>query len=98
MRILKKPENIGAGSWRYTRARIRYSLKITTVFKGQWNRWLPAHTARVDDNVNVPVLNSNGAKRDLNLNWWDNDWPDNWRLLSVRYVPRFSSFSGGVFC
>lgn len=58
---------------------------------------LPHVTARVNGNVNVPCLNRNDAKRNLDLNWWDNDWPDDWRLLGVRYAPRFSPDSGGVF-
>jgi hypothetical protein len=35
-------------------------------------------------NRNVPYLNGNYENRNLNLNWWDDDWNDNWRFLAVR--------------
>ena len=35
-------------------------------------------------NRNVPYLDSNDAKRNLNLNWNDNHWNDNCRFLALR--------------
>ena len=35
-------------------------------------------------NRNVPYLNNWNDKRNLNLNWYDNDWNDNYRFLAVR--------------
>lgn len=35
-------------------------------------------------NRNVPYLNRNGSKRNLNLNWIDNDWNENYRFAAVR--------------
>jgi len=39
-----------------------------------------------DGNVNVPILNRNGTKRNLNLNWDDPDnrWNSGNRFLAVR--------------
>lgn len=46
--------------------------------------------AKVNGNRNVPYLNRNDAKRNLNLNWWDNDWNGNYRFLAVRHCRYFS--------
>lgn len=35
-------------------------------------------------NRNVPYLNRNGSKRNLNLNWTDNDWNEIYRFAAVR--------------
>ena len=35
-------------------------------------------------NRNVPYLNRNGAKRNLNLNWIENDWSGIYRFAAVR--------------
>ena len=35
-------------------------------------------------NRNVPYLNRNGTKRNLNLNWNDNQWNEICRFLAVR--------------
>lgn len=43
-----------------------------------------------DDNRNVAYLNRNGSERNLNLNWYDNEWNDNCRFLAVRNSFRFS--------
>lgn len=45
---------------------------------------------KVNGNRNVPYLSRNDSKRNLNLNWWDNDWNSNYRFLAVR---NFYSFS-----
>ena len=37
-----------------------------------------------NSNRNVPYLNGYNGNRKLNLNWFDNDWNDNWRFLAVR--------------
>lgn len=36
-----------------------------------------------NDDRNVPYLNLNGNKRNLNLNWWSNNWNGNYRFLAV---------------
>lgn len=36
-----------------------------------------------NDNRNVAYLNRDGSKRNLNLNWYDNDWNGNCRFLAV---------------
>ena len=36
------------------------------------------------DNRNVPYLNLNGNERELNLNWWSNNWNGNYQFLAVR--------------
>ena len=46
--------------------------------------------AKVNGNRNALYLNRNGSKRNLNLNWWDNDWNANYRFLAVRYFCGFS--------
>jgi hypothetical protein len=54
--------------------------------------------AKVNGNRNVPYLNRNDAKRNLNLNWWDNDWNGSYRFLAVRHCRYFSRPSvGGSF-
>jgi hypothetical protein len=60
----------------------------------------PPHiSARVNGNRNVVCLNRNGTKRNLNLNNWDNDWPDNWGFLGVRHsFDFFPGYSREVFC
>lgn len=37
-----------------------------------------------DGNQHVPVLNDWNGKRKLDLNWFDNDWNDNYRFAAVR--------------
>ena len=44
---------------------------------------------RINGNRNVPELWKNGTKRNLNLNWFDNRWNDNYRFLAVRHGSRF---------
>ncbi len=54
--------------------------------------------AKVNGNRNVPYLDKDDRKRNLNLNWWDNDWNDNYRFLAVRHCHDFSRPSvGGSF-
>lgn len=51
-----------------------------------------------DGNRNVPYLNRDGTKRNLNLNWNDNDWDAIFRFLVVRNSLCFSPpLIGGVF-
>jgi hypothetical protein len=38
---------------------------------------------------NVPYLNRNGSKRNLNLNWIENDWNEVCRFAAVRNSLRF---------
>lgn len=38
----------------------------------------------VNGNRNVAYLDHNDRKRNLNLNWFDNDWNDSYRFLAVR--------------
>jgi len=45
---------------------------------------------KINGNRNVPYLNRNDSKRNLNLNWWDNDWNANYRFLGVRHYYYFS--------
>lgn len=35
-------------------------------------------------NRNVPYLNENSQKRNLNLNYWDDEWNANYRFAAVR--------------
>jgi hypothetical protein len=74
-----------------------------TVLKEWWTRKtkndirLGSIWHNANDNRNVPVLNFDDNKRKLNLNWFDNDWNDNYRFLGVRkcfYYPVFI-FKGG---
>lgn len=55
--------------------------------------------ASVNGNRNVPYLNRNDAERNLNLNWWDNDWNGNYRFFAVRHCHDFSrpAWSGVLF-
>lgn len=81
------------------RSRIRYSLR--EAIGGQWHGRLLAQgsVGKVNGNRNVPYLNRNDSKRNLNLNWWDNDWNANYRFLGVRHYYCFSrdSVSGVLF-
>lgn len=38
----------------------------------------------LNGNRNCPYLNRNGSKRNLNLNWIDNDWNEICRFAAVR--------------
>jgi len=54
--------------------------------------------AKVNSNRNVPYLNRNDSNRNLNLNWWDNDWNPDYRFLAVRYAHDFfRPLTGGSF-
>jgi hypothetical protein len=54
--------------------------------------------AKVNGNRNVPELNKDGSERNLNLNWFDNDWNPIYRFLAVRHFHDFSRYStGGSF-
>ena len=48
-------------------------------------------------NRNCPYLNRNGSKRNLNLNWIENDWNDNCRFAAVRKFIYFPVLTSGVF-
>lgn len=45
----------------------------------------------LNGNRNCPYLNRNGSKRNLNLNWIENDWNDLCRFVAVRQSLRSSS-------
>lgn len=53
--------------------------------------------AKVNGNRNVPELNSDDSKRNLNLNWFDNDWNPVYRFLAARHFHDFSRLCGGSF-
>ena len=79
------------------RSRIRYSS--CEAIGEQWHGRLLAQgsVGKVNGNRNVLYLDRNDSKRNLNLNWWDNDWNANYRFLGVRHYLCFSSdFVGGV--
>ncbi len=70
------------------------------VFDGWWHGWRfsQGSVAKILGNRNVPELNKDGSKRNLNLNWWNNDWNPVYRFLAVRYFHDFSRPStGGSF-
>jgi len=46
-------------------------------------------------NLNVPYLYSNADERNLNLNYFENDWNENYRFLGRRNFLYFSTFLGG---
>src|ERR1700742_2101312 len=64
---------------------------VRRAFDGRWQGWRLAQgsVAKVSGNRNVPALWKNGTKRNLNLNWFDNRWNDNYRFLAVRHDQRF---------
>ena len=47
--------------------------------------------AKVNDNRNVAYLNRNDHERNLNLNWFDNEWNENYRFAAVRKSIRWST-------
>ncbi len=54
------------------------------MFDGRWLRWWWVQCVRDDDgNPNVLYLNRNDSKRNLDYNWFDNDWNDNYRFAFV---------------
>ena len=54
--------------------------------------------AKINGNRQVVYLDRNDWKRNLNLNYRDNDWNDHCRFLAVRYSLWFSRFIlGGSF-
>ncbi len=62
------------------------------VFEGWWDGryFIQGSVCEVNGNRNVAYLNRNDVKRNLNLNWWDDDWNGNYRFLAVRYSFCFS--------
>ena len=79
------------------RSRIRYSSR--EAIGEQWHGRLLAQgsVGKVNGNRNVTYLDRNDSKRNLNLNWWDNDWNSNYRFLAVRHSQCFSwDFVSGV--
>lgn len=70
------------------------------VFKEQWCGWVLARTRQdMDGNRNILVLNENDAKRNLNLNWFDNRWNRNYRFAFVRNLlcrNTYSALTGGI--
>lgn len=54
----------------------------------EWNSsdWIIAlgSVAELGGDRNVPCLGRYGAKRGLNLTWWDSRWDDSCRFLAVR--------------
>lgn len=54
--------------------------------------------AKVNGNRNVPYLNRDDSKRNLNLNWWNDDWNPIYRFLAVRHFHDFfRHLTGGSF-
>ena len=53
-----------------------------------WQNW--------NDNRNVPYLYSNDSRRNLNLNWFENDWNSNDRLLRPRNSLLLLNYLWGV--
>jgi hypothetical protein len=88
------------------RSQIRYSLEIfdfetSPLSKGSGldgMAYIGSVWQNRNGNRNVPYLNRNDSKRNLNLNWIDNDWNEIYRFAAVRnslhseriYVARFS--------
>jgi len=54
--------------------------------------------AKINGNRNVPYLNKDDSKRNLNLNWWNNDWNPIYRFLAVRNSRDFSRLNWREFC
>lgn len=80
---------------KYWRNKISKSNTTPRVFKGwcygkYFIHFDGSSWVNRDGNRNVPYLNKNDSKRNLNLNWFDNDWNDYWRFLTVRKFIRFS--------
>jgi hypothetical protein len=42
---------------------------------------------KINGNRNVPELWKNDAKRKLDLNWWKDDWNENYRFLGWVHFP-----------
>lgn len=63
-------------------------IQSDRAFDGWWYRWQIVQIGSVwrnpNGNLNVPILNENDGRRNLNLNWFDNDWNPNYRFLAVR--------------
>lgn len=53
--------------------------------------------AKVNGNRNVPYLNEDDSKRNLNLNWWNDDWNPDYRFLAVRHFHVSPALIGGSF-
>ena len=71
---------------------------VPRIFKGQWHRWYSVQIWQRLDNRNVPCLWSNTSKRNLNLNWFENRWNDNYRFLAVRNSLHSPPCAGFCFC
>lgn len=55
-----------------------------------------------NDNRNVPYLNRNALKRNLNLNWIENDWNEIYRFVAVsnllHSLSNMTGFPFGEIC
>lgn len=76
------------------------SIQLYRVLEEQWCGRYHAHNSsrwqNSNGNWNVPVLYKNERKRNLDLNWIENDWNENYRFLTVRncfYSPPMAEFS-----
>ncbi|MBI2448137.1 hypothetical protein HYV44_01055 [Candidatus Microgenomates bacterium] len=60
------------------------------VFDGWWQGWyFVQYWQNPNGNLMVVCLYENDSKRKANLNYFDNDWNDNWRFAAVRKYIRF---------
>ena len=69
------------------RFRIRYNPKITLEYSKGGGTEGHAYIAPVWRHLNdrnVPILWNDSNGRNLNLNWFENDWNSNYRFLAVR--------------
>ena len=76
----------------YLRYRMRFSLESYSRGSGRGDILHISAWVGRSGNRNVAYLNRNGSKRNLNLNWYDNDWNDNCRFLAVGNSLCFPSF------
>ncbi len=80
---------LGAEYWRINPALpddIPHTIQPREQSKGGGTEGIPhvGSVASIDGKQHVAYLNRNDTKRNLNLNWRDNDWNDIYRFAAVR--------------
>jgi hypothetical protein len=53
--------------------------------RAPWRLFSTSSVVKLNGNRHVGILNRNDAKRNANLNYFDNDWNANYRFLAVRH-------------
>lgn len=74
----------------WTPGQIEHVLSFGTFFPEEQHKYPVVglgSVVKINGNRNVPELWKNDAKRKLDLNWWKDDWNENYRFLGWVHFP-----------